>query len=159
MRANLRPASVASNGGTPSATPNARRWGPGSKTDPVSVYVAPQLGCAPKTAQHRIRELPQECAAVIKAFHALGDGLRLERFVRPILTAYEQREAPPLVPATWTLAQEADSAEESRETAFHLDPSDANLDRYIRALEAQQQRGDALLMAARAEQQRRRSLA
>lgn len=158
MGANLRPAVVVNNGGTPAPAAKERRWRTGH-SDPVARFVSVEFGLTPKTCEHRIRNLPRECAAVIRAFHALGDGVRLERFVRPILTAYEQREAPPLVPATWTLAQDADAHEERAETAYHIDPSDGNLDRYVRALEAQQQRGDALLMAARAEQQRRRSLA
>lgn len=158
MRANLQTNDAGGNGGSAAPTTKEPRWGAGH-SDPVARYVAPQLGCAPKTAQHRIRELPMECAAVIRAFRALGDETRLARFMAPIAAASEQREAPPLVPATWTLAQDADAREDCAETAYLADPSDKNLDRLIRESEAERQRQGARLLALYGERDRRRGLA
>lgn len=158
MGANLPSPSGPGNGRAAEPATKKRRWLAGH-SDPVARFAAPQLGCAPKTAEHRIRELPQECATIIRAFQALGDTVRLERFARPILTAYDQREAPPLVAATWNLAEEADAAEQIAETAYQHDPSDANLDRLIRASEAEIQRGEARLLALYVERDRRRRLA
>lgn len=130
--------------------------------DRVAAYAAPRLGLEASTVGQLIRgraAVNVRCAEIIRAFRALGDEKRLVRFMSPILAAYEQREAPPFCAATFRLAQEADSREEVAETAYLSDPTDANLDRWIRALEEQQQRGDALLMSAYAERMRRRGLA
>lgn len=128
----------------------------------IAAYVAPKLGMEPGSVEQLIRgraAVNIRCAAIIEGFIALGDQERLARFVAPLDAARAGVEAPPFCAATFQLAQDADGREESAETAYHTDPSDTNLDRYIRALEEQQQRGDALLRAAHAERTRRRGLA
>lgn len=157
MGANVTALPSRSQGGVAETSAKKARWGSGH-TDPVAhdVELRRELGLAPKTIQHLIEKLPDQAAAIIRAFHRHAATLRHRRFVRKIREADEQREAPPFVAATKQLAQDADANEEAAETAFHLDPSDANLDRWIRAQEAQQLRGDALLMAAYAERERRR---
>lgn len=143
------------NVGGDASAPKRSRWGAG-KTDPIAVAVGRKLGLAPKTAEHRLRELPREVVAFIDEFYAQGAELRGARFTRLIRAALERRTAPPLCDATFDLTQQADSAEEVAETAFNRNGSDANLDRLIRASEEEQCRGDARLLALYAERDRRR---
>lgn len=134
------------------------RWGNNGKSDPVARYLSPVLGLKPLSVEQLLRG-PQainlRCAHIVGAFRALGDDLRLARFWDPMQRAYDQREAPPLVDATWLLEQAADTKEDLSELAYQLDPSDANLERYIRDKEAEIIRGMALLDALRVEQQQR----
>lgn len=136
------------------------RWGNNGKSDPVARYLSPVLGLKPLSVEQLLKG-PQainlRCAHIIGAFRALRDDIRLARFWDPMVKAYEQREAPPLVDATWLLEQAADTKEDVSELAFQLDPSDANLERYIRDKEAEIVRGCALLDALKAEQCRRES--
>lgn len=143
------------NAGAVASTPKRPRWGSG-KEDPIAAGVAKRLGIATKTAEHLLRELPGKVVAVLEEFEAQGADLRRGRFTRRIIAALEHREAPPLCPATWQLAQDADTREDSAETAYHTDPSDANLNRLIRATEAEIQKQDAKLLALCAERDRRR---
>ncbi len=143
-------------------TPNLARgprWGNTGKSDPLGRYLAPRLGLKPLSVEALLRG-PQainlRVAAIITAFRALGDDERLARFWGPMARAYEQREAPPLVDATWHLAQQADAGEDVDELAYQLDPSDAKLDRLIRAKDRAILREVALRDALVAEQQRRR---
>lgn len=137
----------------------ARRWGNDGRRDPVAHFVAPLLGLTPASAEHLLKgrqAINLRCARYIEAFRKLGDDLRLARFWEPMVKAYDQRQAPPLVAATWQLAQAADAREEVSELAYMCDQSDANLDRCIRDKEAEVYRGLALIDALKAEQQRRR---
>jgi hypothetical protein len=158
MHANVPTRAADRDVGVASAPAKKARWGEGGKADPVAhdLDLRAQLGLSPKTIQHRIDELPHECAAVIRTFNRHGAHARRDRFMRGILAAYHELEAPPLVPATWQLAQEADAREECRETAFQTDPSDVNLERLIRASESEIQCQDARLMALYVERDRRR---
>lgn len=136
----------------------ARRWGNDGQADPVARYVAPCLGLTPASAAQLLKgrqAINLRCAHYITAFRHLGDDVRLARFWEPLIKAYDQREAPPLVDATWLLAQTADAKEDVDELAFQLDPSDANLDRLIRSTETEIIRETAKLDALRAEQRRR----
>jgi hypothetical protein len=148
--------SVSDNAGTRAPRPKERRWGSGGRGDPIAAYVAPQLGMRPQAVGHLMRDIGPRCAAIVSAFVALGDTARGERFIRPILTAWDGRTAPPLCDAVLRLAQEADTAEDLAETDFLLDRSDQNLDRLIRvsdrAILRETARRDALVQ----EQQRRR---
>lgn len=159
MGVNLGPRPVSRHSGAAAPAPNEPRWGRDGKTDPISVYLSPQLGLAPKTVRNRICELPTECAAVIRAFRQLGDETRLASFAAPILRALEGREAPPDVPATWTRAQQADASEDVAELAYKCEPSDANLARLIASTRETIRHETAKLDMLEAEQQRRRSLA
>jgi len=137
----------------------ARRWGNDGRQDPVARYVAPLIGLTPASAEQLLKghqAINLRCAHYVEAFRKLGDDVRLARFWEPLQRAYDCREAPPLVNATWLLEQAADTKEDVSELAFQLDPSDANLERYIRDKEAEIYRGLALIDALRAEQQRRR---
>jgi hypothetical protein len=113
----------------------------------------------PASVEQLMRQVNHRCAAIIDGFVALGDTERGERFIRPILTAWDGRTAPPLCDAVLRLAQEADTAEDLAETDFLLDRSDANLDRLIRlsdrAILRETARRDALV----AEQAKRRGRA
>lgn len=131
-----------------------RRWGNDGRTDPVARYVAPLLGLTPGSAEHLLKgrqAINLRCAHYIAAFRRLGDDIRLARFWEPMLHAYEQREAPPLVAATWQIAQDADGREDSVEMAYQLDPSPANRERLIRAKELTVVKELALIDALRAE--------
>lgn len=135
-----------------------RRWGNDGRRDPVAHYVAPLLGITPASAMHLLKgrqAINLRCAHYITAFRQLSDDVRLARFWEPMIKAYDQREAPPLVAATWQLAQAADAREEISELAYLMDQSDTNLDRCIRDKEAEVVREMALLDALRAEQRRR----
>lgn len=142
----------------PTAT-NGRHYTP---HDRVAAYVAPRLGMTPGSVEQLIRgraAVNDRAAEIIKAFRALGDNERLERFVRPIFDAYEQREAPPLCSATWMLAQEADASEDVAELRYQLEPTDQNLERLIQAKDREIARAVALRAALGFELTRRRSLA
>ena len=146
------------NAGQTIAPPNRRRrWLKGSR-DPVAQYVADHLliELRAQTIEHLMRELPHRVAAIVRGFRACGDDLRRQRFMAEILAANEGREAPPLCPATWQRAEDADNREESAEVAYHTDPSDANLERLIRASEEEHRWQDARLLALYAERDRRR---
>lgn len=146
-------------------TPNlarARRWGESGRSDPLCRYVGPRIGLTPASAEQLLRgprAINLRCAAYVEGFRKLQDEIRLARFMAPILRAYEQREAPPLVPAVWNIAQAADAKEDVDEVAYHLDPTDGNLERLIRSTEIAVIREMAKLDALRAEQQRRRGRA
>lgn len=144
------------NGGREDAAAKTSRWGPRGKSDPVCVAVARRLGIAPKTAEHRLRELPREVIAFIEEFQDQGAELRLRRFTQLMVAALERRVAPPLCDATFDLSQRADSAEEIAETCYNRNPSDVNLDRLIRASEDEQRYGEARLLALFVERDRRR---
>lgn len=160
MRATQRHPASGSNEGSTTAAPNGRqRWGTSGKVDPVCVGVARRLGIAPKTAEHRLRELPREVVACIDEFYAQGAELRGARFTRLIRAALERRAAPPLCDAMFTRSQQADSAEEVAETAFNRHGSDANLDWLIRTSEDEQRHGEARLLALYVERDRRRGRA
>lgn len=148
---------VERNAGEPTPRPNERRWGVGSRSDPVTRLVAPELGMKPQAVGHLMRHIGERCAAIIRAFVALQDSERLARFMRPILAAYQGRQAPPLCAATWNLAQEADASEDVAELAYQLEPTEQNLDRCIRATERSVQREEAKLLALYAERDRLRT--
>lgn len=133
---------------------NERRWA-GGRSDPVARYAAPGLGMKPQSVAHLMRDLGPRCAHIIGAFRALKDDVRLARFMAPILAALDGREAPPLVPATFELAQQADAREDIDEVAYLLTPSDQNLERLIRSSEMEILRQTARLDALKAEQNRR----
>lgn len=132
------------------------RWGADGKCDPVATYVAPQLGLTPRAAEHAMRSAAQRCAVIIRAFDALGDTERRARFAEPLMAALERRAPPPLCPATWNLAQEADSSEDVAELAYQQEPTDKNLDRLIQAKDREIVREIALRDALLVEQRRRR---
>lgn len=142
---------------TPPNVARGPRWGQSGRADPVAKYVAPRLGMRPASAEQLMKQVNHRCAAIVAAFVALGDTERGERFIRPILAAWDQRTAPPLCDAVIHLAQEADAAEDVAESDFLLDRSDANLDRLIRlsdrAILRETARRDALV----SEQTRRRN--
>jgi len=143
---------------TPPNVTRPRRWGESGRSDPVARYVAPRLGLTPASAEQLLKghqAINIRCAHYVGAFRALGDDVRLARFWEPLQRAYDCREAPPLVAATWLLEQTADTKEDVTELAFQLEPSDANLERYLRDKEAEIYRGLALVDALRAEQRRR----
>jgi len=132
------------------------RWGQSGRADPVAKYVAPRLGMRPASVEQLMKQVNHRCAAIVSAFVALGDTERGERFIRPILAAWEHRAAPPLCDAVIHLAQEADAAEDVAESDFLLDRSDANLDRLIRFSDREILRETARRDALVAEQLRRR---
>lgn len=137
----------------------ARRWGQSGRSDPVCRYVAPLIGLTPFSAEQLLRgprAINLRCAKYVQGFRKLGDEVRLGRFWEPLQRAYDQREAPPLVPAVWHIAQAADAKEDVDELAYLLDQSDANLERCIRSKEIEVVKEMALLDALRAEQRRRR---
>lgn len=139
-----------------------RRWGNDGRADPVARYVAPLLGLTPGSAEHLLKgaqAINLRCAHYILAFRKLGDDIRLARFWDPMIRAYEQREAPPLVAATWELAQHADTREDMDEVAYLLTPSDQNLERLIRSTELEILRQTARLDALKAEQNTRQGRA
>lgn len=139
-----RPLSV-SNGGAKEAP----RWGSG-REDPVAAALALKWGLQPKSVEHLLsgpQSVFRRAAEAIAEFRAQGADARLERATRELCAAIEHREAPPLVPATWNLAQEADCAEDVAELAYQQDPSPANLDRLIRAKSREIMREHALLDA------------
>lgn len=142
------------NEGAPAPRTNERRWG-GGRSDPVARHAAPGLGMRPQSVAHLMRDLGPRCAHIIGAFRALNDDARLARFMAPIYAALEGREPPPLVPATFELAQQADSREDVDEVAYLLTPSDQNLERLIRSSEMEILRETARLDALKAEQNRR----
>ena len=155
MTARILPsAPAASNAGL--ALPRPRRWRGGHR-DPVACAVAPHLGMRPQAVGHLMRDIGKRCAAIVSAFVALGDTERGERFIRPILAAWDQRAAPPLCDAVMHLAQEADAAEDVAETDFLLDRSDRNLDRLIRVSDRAILRETARRDALVEEQRQRRS--
>lgn len=139
--------------------PNAtRRWaGEGYRRDPVARFVAPELGMKPQGVEQLMRIINHRCAAIIRAFRALGDEERLAKFWEPLARAFEGREPPPLCEATLLLAQEADAAEDVDELRFLGDRSDANLARLIRAKRSTVCRELAVLDALLEEQRQRQS--
>lgn len=141
------------NGSAAKPTPNGRRW-----EDPICAAVAQRLGIRADTARHRLAELPVEMEAFLDAFNAQGATARKERFMKRIRAADRQETAPPLVPATFQLAQEADSREDMAETAYLSDHSDAHLARLIAASEEERRWQDARLLALYAERDRRRRM-
>jgi chorismate mutase len=145
-----------SDGNTGTAASRARRWGSTGRADPVCAYVAPELGLKPAAVAHVLRTINHKCAAIIRAFRALGDDDRLARFWEPLVRAFEGREPPPLCEATLLLAQEADAAEDIDELRFLSNRSDANLVRLIRAKRASISREIAVLDALLEEQRQRR---
>jgi len=142
----------AGNAGT--AASRDRRWGTG-RSDPIARFLAPELGMKPEGVAHLMRTINHRCAAIIRAFRALGDDERLARFWEPLARAFEGREPPPLCEATLLLAQEADAAEDIDELRFLANRSDANLDRLIRAKRASMCRELAVLDALLEEQRQR----
>jgi hypothetical protein len=137
------------------------RWGQSGRSDPICRYVSPLNGLTPASSEQLLRgphAINLRCAHYVAAFVALGDTERGERFIRPILAAWDQRAAPPLCDAVIHLAQEADAAEDVAESDFLLDRSDANLDRLIRlsdrAILRETARRDALV-----QEQKRRAMA
>jgi len=144
-----RPLAV-SNGGA-KETP---RWGNG-RQDPVAAALAMKWGMQPKSVEHLLsgpQSIFRRAAEAIAEFRQQGATLRLDRATRELCAALEQREAPPLVPATWNMAQEADCAEDVAELAYQQDPSAANLDRLIRAKSREIMKEHALLDALVAKQ-------
>lgn len=127
--------------------------------DPICQDVAEDLFISPKTAEHWLRELPREVVAFLRAFNRHGAGARKERFMREIRAADAEREAPPLVPATWQRAQEADAKEDAAETAYLSDHSDANLERLIRCAEEEIRQEESRLLGLYAERDQRRRMA
>jgi len=108
---NLQPDAPAGHGGTP-ASPRPRRWGVTGKLDPLCAHVAPQLGVQPKTVEHYLRgrnAVNLTAAAIVRAFVALGDHVRLQRFLAPIRDA--ERGVTPLL----TDALERETAERAHQ--------------------------------------------
>jgi hypothetical protein len=139
-------------------SPNERRWGADAKNDPVAGSAARRLGLAPKYVEKLLRRnggIGARCAELIRAFRALGDDVRLERFFAPIRAAYENRNPQPLTPELAQWANEADSAEERCELKFWQTRSDKDLSMDIRALDTEIARQIVLRDALAGEEQRR----
>ncbi|MGH2671143.1 MAG: hypothetical protein ACRDH5_18875, partial [bacterium] len=122
--------------------------------------LARRIGYTPATMSQKLWGPQRLNLQVVEVIHECRRGAQdelLYRWLKPILDAYSSTEAPPLVPATWNLEQEADAHEDIAELAYTLEPTDVNLDRLIRALDRQVLRSTALRDALVVEQQRRRS--
>ena len=78
-----------------------------------------------------------------------------EKILARFTAVVEQRPAPALDDALMLAAQDADADEDKAELAFHLDPSDANLERYARKSEKEAYLASEKALALRAEQKRR----
>lgn len=142
MTATLHGPLTVANGGSPTAP----RWAQG-RSDPIARALAQKWGRTPKTVEHELsgpHSIFLRCADAIREYRAQGAENRLARASRELLAALEGREAPPLCAAVWHQAAEADAAEEVCESDYRHDPSPANRDRYIRALDREILRQTAL---------------
>lgn len=152
------PATSIDNAGPAIASPNGRRWGADAKSDPVAGSAARRLGLAPRYVEKLLRKnggIGARCAELIRAFRALGDDVRLERFFAPIRAAYENRKPEPLTPELAQWANEADSVEDRCELKFWQTRSDKDLSLDIRALDTEIARQTILRDAMVGEEQRR----
>ena len=144
--------------GTSDARPNSRRWGADSKRDPVARAAAEQLGLSEHFVEKMVRAktgLNIRCAEIIKAFRALGDDVRLERFFEPIRRAYENRRPEALTLKLVESVNEACHAEHVAELRYLANRSDADLSLEIRALHRAIAQMRMLVDAAEAEEQHR----
>lgn len=144
--------------GEPAASPNTRRWGADSKRDPVARTAAEQLGLSEHTIEKMVRAktgLNIRCAEIIKAFRALGDGVRLERFFEPIRRAYDNRRPEALTLKLVESVSDACHAEQVAELRYLANRSDADLSLEIRALHRAMAQMRMLCEAAEAEEQGR----
>lgn len=158
MTATLPPRRGARKAGDPAASPNSRRWGVDSKRDPVACTAALELGLSEHTIEKMVRAktgLNIRCAEIIKAFRALGDSVRLERFFEPIRRAYENRKPAALTLKLVESAGDACHAEHIAELRYLESRSDADLSLEIRALHRALAQMRMLCEAAEAEEQHR----
>ncbi|SRR6266540_1290335 len=158
MTATLTRRSTAGKAGTDAARPNSRRWGADSKSDPIARTVAAQLGLSEHWVEKMVRAktgLNIRCAEIIKAFRALGDDVRLERFFEPIRRAYENKKPEALTLRLVESASDACHAEHIAELRYLTSRSDADLSLDIRATERALLQMTLLHDAQLAEEQRR----
>ncbi len=135
-----------------------RRWGDGGRSDPVARRAAEQLGLREAYLEKLLRAksgISIRVAEIIKAFRALGDEVRLERFFAPIRLAYENKHPLPLTSELLVAEQEADGAEDVAETRFLMTRSDKDLSLAIRAMDCAITRQIQMRDALAAEEQRR----
>lgn len=153
----LSTARAADNAGVGTSLPKERRWGSG-KSDPVARAASATLGLSERYIEHLIRAkngLNIRCAELIKAYRALGDDVRLERFFGPIRAAYENRNPQVLSTELVQSEQEADCAEDVAELRFWQSRSDKDLSLAIRAMDTAIVRQVAVRDAMVLEEQRR----
>jgi len=108
---------------TASTLPTRRRWGNGGKTDPVAVYVAPNLGLTVKTTEHLMKYINHRCAAVIDGFNALDEAVRLTRFMEPIDAALARIRRPAYSIEVVRCESETDQAEQVAQDILNVAPS------------------------------------
>lgn len=116
-----------------------RRWGVRGRLDPVSVYLAPQLGLAPKSVEHLLRasgprSVSAMCATIIRAFHATGDHERLARFLAPIDLAVAEAQPPELTDDLLMDLEESDAQDNPARAAFLMARDAASADTLKRRL-------------------------
>lgn len=158
MRSELLTDDQPAKAGNGHARPYGRRWGDKGRSDPVARAAADRLHMSATYVEHLLRAksgLNIKVAEIIKAFRALGDDVRLERFWAPIRAAYECRTAPALTPEFAQWAQQADLDEDQAELKFWQTRSDKDLSLAIRAMDTAIVRQVAIRDALAAEEQRR----
>ena len=158
MTATVLPSNAPAKSGSTASGAKARRWGDNGRSDPVARSAAEQLGLKESYVEQMLRAksgLNIRCAELIKAFRALGDDIRLERFWAPLRAAYENHTPPRLTAELLQAEQEADGAEDVAETRFLMTRSDKDLSLAIRAMETAIVRQVAMRDALCAEEQRR----
>lgn len=123
------------NAGAPTSAPKERRWREG-KSDPIARFVAPQLGISPATAEHRMRDCFKEAAVFIRAFHKLGDHVRLCRHMAALDAALAEATPPALTRELFLEEARADAEEDVAEVALLQDMSAEHKRAYLRRLDA-----------------------
>jgi hypothetical protein len=118
------------------------------RRDRVAEALARRLQILPESArQILVGPLAWRAAECINAFRETNEFDRGERWVVPIRAALEHVAEEPLSRTLIVRAQEADAIEDMRESAYLADPSPANRDAWLRALDHQHTCNLALRMA------------
>jgi hypothetical protein len=158
MSTTVKPIASDTKSGNGRSGPYGRRWGDKGRSDPVARHAAEQLGLREAYLEKLLRAksgINIRCAEIIKAFRALGDEVRLERFFGCIRAAYENRKPAALTSELLQAEQEADFAEDIAETRFLMTRSDRDLSLAIRAMDSAIVRQIQMRDALGAEEQRR----
>jgi hypothetical protein len=154
----LDPELIPAKAGTNGSSPHGRRWGEKGRSDPVARAASATLGLSERYIEHLIRAkngLNIRCAELIKAYRALGDDVRLERFFAPIRAAYENKNPQVLSAELVQSEQEADCAEDVAELRYWQTRTDKDLSLAIRAMDTAIVRQIAVRDAMAIEEQRR----
>jgi len=118
------------------------------RRDPVAAALGRRLGLKPESAhQVLVGQLNYRTAEVILAHNDVHATERRDRWLTPITAAQAGVAEEPLTRGLIIRAQEADALEDVRESAYLADPSPANRDAWLRALDHQSVCNLALRMA------------